>query len=223
MTRQLTVNTKQGSITFTTELEWDQALSLCSSLKKNSFAQSLVDQFNTGRKPLSQTQINWVYKLAEDEVNKSQSTKVIETPVHKAQVFVHNILASMVKAKSSGLKKPQVRLVGLDKAKIKIVYMAMGTNAGGCWINLSSVFSEGAILGGQITPDGELRIFDRGIFDKQAMIDYFVAINENFELAVKDYGSIMSSCSICGIPLTDPKSIERGIGPICAEKYGMGL
>jgi hypothetical protein len=25
-------------------------------------------------------------------------------------------------------------------------------------------------------------------------------------------------CCVCGIELTDPKSVERGIGPVCAKK-----
>lgn len=32
------------------------------------------------------------------------------------------------------------------------------------------------------------------------------------------YGRRISRCVICGLTLTDPKSIERGIGPICAAK-----
>jgi hypothetical protein len=129
----------------------------------------------------------------------------------------------MAKAKSSGLKKPQVRLVGPDKVKVKIVYMEMGTNAGGCWINIASPTDAGYVLGGQISPDGKLRIFDKGVCNRQTMIDYFVSVNENFGVAVKDYGFIMSSCSICGLTLTDPNSVKRGIGPVCAERLGMGL
>lgn len=215
MTKHITISTSKGSTTFTTELEWDEALVLCSSLKSNDFAQSLVDQFNQNRRPLSPKQISWVYKFAQDESNKRQST----TPVlPKTPVFVNNILSSMAQARSNGLKKPQVRLVGPDKLKVKIVYMATGTNAGGCWINISSSDMFGYILGGQITPSGELRIFSREVCDKQVLADYFTAVDGNFEIAVKDYGFIMSSCSICGIPLTDPKSIERGIGPICAGR-----
>ena len=219
MTKHITISTSKGSTTFTTELEWDEALVLCSSLKSNDFAQSLVDQYNHNRRPLSPKQISWVYKFAQDESNKLRSTAPVS---HKAQVFVNNILSSMAQARSNGLKKPQVRLVGPNKLKVKIVYMATGTNAGGCWVNLSSPMDSGYILGGQIRPNGELRIFDKGVCDKQVLADYFTAVDGNFEVAVKDYGFITSSCSICGIPLTDPKSIERGIGPICAEKLGMG-
>lgn len=31
-----------------------------------------------------------------------------------------------------------------------------------------------------------------------------------------------TECAICGRELTDPDSIRRGIGPICAQKHGLG-
>lgn len=34
------------------------------------------------------------------------------------------------------------------------------------------------------------------------------------------FGLEFSHCACCGLELTDPESIERGIGPICAEKWG---
>lgn len=26
-------------------------------------------------------------------------------------------------------------------------------------------------------------------------------------------------CAVCGSPLTDPESMERGLGPVCAERF----
>lgn len=37
--------------------------------------------------------------------------------------------------------------------------------------------------------------------------------------AAKDYGLQTAHCGVCGIQLTDPDSIARGIGPVCAQKY----
>jgi hypothetical protein len=34
------------------------------------------------------------------------------------------------------------------------------------------------------------------------------------------YGKVSGECSCCGRELTDPQSIERGIGPVCATKFG---
>jgi hypothetical protein len=35
------------------------------------------------------------------------------------------------------------------------------------------------------------------------------------------YGRATGSCSCCGRELTDPVSIEQGIGPICVTKWGL--
>lgn len=35
------------------------------------------------------------------------------------------------------------------------------------------------------------------------------------------YGRLFGGCSICCRKLTDPESVERGIGPICAERFGL--
>jgi len=40
------------------------------------------------------------------------------------------------------------------------------------------------------------------------------------EQAAKNYGHQLGQCSLCGRTLTNPESIEAGIGPICAGKAG---
>jgi hypothetical protein len=44
-------------------------------------------------------------------------------------------------------------------------------------------------------------------------------IMENPLGSAQDYGKHSGHCGICGIQLTDPVSLARGIGPICAQKY----
>ena len=34
------------------------------------------------------------------------------------------------------------------------------------------------------------------------------------------YGKEFGQCAVCGRELSDPVSIERGIGPICADNLG---
>lgn len=47
-----------------------------------------------------------------------------------------------------------------------------------------------------------------------------LAVAANPEAAAVAYGKQTGSCSCCGRELTDPVSVERGIGPICAQKWG---
>jgi hypothetical protein len=45
-------------------------------------------------------------------------------------------------------------------------------------------------------------------------------VKRGVENAVSDYGHQIGSCGICHRTLTDPVSIDRGIGPVCAGKVG---
>ena len=40
------------------------------------------------------------------------------------------------------------------------------------------------------------------------------------EAAAVAYGKAWSRCGVCNRTLTDDASIARGIGPICAERFG---
>lgn len=44
------------------------------------------------------------------------------------------------------------------------------------------------------------------------------AMRDPLTLAIS-YGRRTGRCSCCGRELTDPSSVERGIGPICASKF----
>jgi hypothetical protein len=46
-----------------------------------------------------------------------------------------------------------------------------------------------------------------------------VAAASDPKAAAIAYGKRTGSCCICARELTDPQSVEAGIGPICAEKY----
>lgn len=42
-----------------------------------------------------------------------------------------------------------------------------------------------------------------------------------YQLEVRATAKPTSACCVCGIRLTNPASIRNGIGPVCAEKYGV--
>lgn len=207
--KHFTLSTRSGLVSFSTELEWDQAISIVSKLN-NDFARSLSAQWETGNRPLSETQIAWVYRLAQDSLSPSSKAPGAQ---------VTTILESMKKALGSGLKRPKVRLIGPNGVKVRVSIMTAGKNAGGCWINVSEGSEE--VLGGKISPDGSLSVYDNNVCGKKDLESFIMAANANFDTAVKDYGFITCSCAICGLPLTNAESIQRGIGPICAEKFGV--
>jgi hypothetical protein len=53
-----------------------------------------------------------------------------------------------------------------------------------------------------------------------AQLAIFQAIGFNPQKAMTDYGHQLGRCGICHRTLTDPESIARGIGPVCAGKIG---
>jgi hypothetical protein len=69
----------------------------------------------------------------------------------------------------------------------------------------------GRIQGGKYSP-----AFSCTEAEKSAVVD----CASDPHKAAKAYGKAWSICTICGQTLTNDESIARGIGPICAEKYG---
>jgi hypothetical protein len=63
--------------------------------------------------------------------------------------------------------------------------------------------------------DNRIPVKDR---DYRTMIIH--RIEEDPKGAAIRYGRELGVCSICGHTLTDPDSIENGIGPVCATKFG---
>lgn len=64
-------------------------------------------------------------------------------------------------------------------------------------------------------------LFAKRLGDDRAAV---AALLEEFEddplAAAVKYGKLSGRCCSCGRDLTDPASIEAGIGPICAAKFG---
>lgn len=198
--KHLTVNTRRGPISFTTDLEWDEAISLLASLE-SSFAQDLLLQWEKATRPFSPVQIAWVYKLAEDSRKPPQGAVV----GHQ----VPNILRSLASACAKGLKRPALRLLGPDGEQLKISFMTQGRNEGGCWVTM-----DGNLVG-KITPKGEL-----SVYDLPELESHILQINDNLEEYLKEYGKMTSKCGCCGRTLTDPESVRLSMGPICRERFG---
>lgn len=71
---------------------------------------------------------------------------------------------------------------------------------------------------GKITADGALR----------TVVALAPVIKDELRAFVRegrDYlnrvGTETGQCCYCGLPLTDPDSVVRGYGPVCAKRYGL--
>jgi hypothetical protein len=212
----LTVNTRRGPVRFETSLEWNEAIALCreEAQKGNDFATSLIDREDRNLY-MSESQCSWVFKIAEDLRQLKEPKPEVRSTTRS--VDASNILASLAEARAKGIKKPMLRLLMPTDNHIKVKYMSMGKNAGGCWVTSNDN------LIGKIDDGGVFTFTGRPYTDKfvDEVFDFIDITNYDVKSALESYGKITSKCGCCGLPLTNKKSIELGIGPICAEKYGV--
>lgn len=137
---------------------------------------------------------------------QAKVARVVAAPT----VDLGKIEEAFTRAKTAGLKRP---FLLLDAFKFTLA-PAEGRNAGAVYVKTlaeaGSVYL-GKIAGGRFFRSRECSD------DQEARI---VAACADPAAAAKLYGVRTGNCSCCGRELTDPNSIARGIGPICAESFG---
>lgn len=130
-----------------------------------------------------------------------------------AQVNVRFIELAFEKASASGLKIPKMRLIHGETSFV--VYRASKNS-----VNAGSLYVKGA------KEEGYYGKITSGIFYRgrdvsvEQEADIVKACSEPAVAAVA-YGRRTGECSCCGRELTNGESIERGIGPVCADKFGL--
>lgn len=110
------------------------------------------------------------------------------------------------RAKGRGLRMPKITVGGIVITPAK----ATSTNPGALYVKTAGTYlgkvKDGRFLASRdCQPDQEKRI---------------LAFIADPKAAAEAYGKETGVCCVCNAPLTNKVSIERGIGPICAEKMG---
>lgn len=149
---------------------------------------------------LTQNQINAWYRGWE----KLQAAKA----ARQAEVNLDAIREMFDAAIASGYKKPCYRAEGL---KISLASMT-GRNAGCLYVvEIAEDAYQGKI---------EVTTFKAVREAKPDTLARLQLIAADPAAAAVAYGRRTGTCSCCGRELTDPISIEAGIGPICAQRFG---
>lgn len=197
--REFTVFCKGESITFESTFMDDTAWDLLYFVP-GSFASSL---YNADK--LSDKQLAWVHKLAVDFAAQS-------APQDDAKPSqFEGLFAAFEAAKSKGAKRLTLRFDGVN--------VKPNRDNTVLWVTSQSETEMGEYgmkpkYLGKVTPSGcDSRLSD---IVKETIM---AAASDPLNAAIR-YGKVSGSCSCCGRELTDPKSIEAGIGPICATKFG---
>lgn len=130
------------------------------------------------------------------------------------------------KAIASKLKRPKLRFDGFEASLAPL----NGKNAGAIYLKGQKKKTyNGPTVWGSNLPQSEDVYFGKvqgGKFfasgdcgeDQKAKI---VEILADPLAAAVAYGKRYGACSCCGLTLTNPLSVEKGIGPICQKKYGL--
>ena len=170
----------------------------------NGFARSLVNQ-HLAKGRLSPNQ----WAAAERMIAKMAANKVARD-AKSIDVNVGKINDLLVHAK---VKRPVFRAEGLkfSLAPVTLKNGQPAANAGAVYVKAGDEY-QGKISGGKFHAG-------RDCLDDtpQAVVR---AAQDPRGVAVQ-YGRDTGICACCGRTLTDPVSIEMGIGPICAEKWGL--
>lgn len=126
--------------------------------------------------------------------------------IQAAGVLVNDdaLRATFDKLLASGLKRVKLRMSGFAVKPAK----ATGKHPGSLYVTEGETYL-GRVAGGK---------FLRMDCCTQETADKVAALIADPMAAIKVTGQEVGNCAICGLELTDPESIDRGIGPICAER-----
>jgi hypothetical protein len=143
------------------------------------------------------------------DAERIEAAKVYEAtaPV----VDISNVETAIATAVARGVKRPAMR-VGEIKFSIAPV---TSKNAGAIYVKTAIKGEEGIYLG-KIMGGKLFASRDCSEEQKAIIVD---AASDPKGAAIK-HGKLTGQCAICSRELTDAKSIELGIGPVCASNMG---
>lgn len=176
----------------------------------SSFARDIAQQMTLG-KPLTERQRRAAEKMMQKVKAKDASRKAAEGAMEGVSftglrdAFTRASTGS--KLKRLILRAPNLRI---KPAKSRRAAAEIGT---------LFVADDAGRLVGRINESGDLIAVGVGPNAEQRTA--LKSFADDPSAAARRYGKMMSSCAVCGRALSDEKSVELGIGPVCAKAWGL--
>lgn len=142
------------------------------------------------------------------ERDAQREAERVQRAVNAPEVNTKEVEIAFAHAQDKGVKRPKMTLDGF---KISLA-PAHGVNAGALYVVRKA---DDQYLGK--IKDGRFQAVRECTSDEQAAVVKVVNDPKGEAIA---YGQRTGNCCICNRELTNHASIDAGIGPICAEKFG---
>lgn len=172
----------------------------------NTFANSLRGQYEANGK-LSTGQVDAVRDILGDTEAKArrQAARAAAAPSVAGAGF-ERLLQAFKSAEGTGLKRPTL------KCKEIVFSFAKqdSRNPGFVYVKIDGIYK------GKISPEGRFM----GSGASQVETAEVMRIGRDPLAAAIEHGKLTGKCAICSRALDNPESVARGIGPICAKKFG---
>ena len=164
----------------------------------NSFAMSLLVQY-TNKGNLSERQ----WDAAENMISK------VQRRTERREEMTRDVDVSRIKTllETAKVKKPVFRAAELAFSLAPM----QGRNGGAVYVKRGPDY-QGKIMQGKFIPVSTCH---------GDTADAVVRVASDPRGEAVQHGKVTGRCSCCGRELTDPVSIEMGIGPICASNWGL--
>lgn len=178
---------------------------LTKAMEWSEFAGSLHAAAHNG-KALSEKQLAAAYSMMAKQAARAEA-RAAEQKKSQVEVDLAPIRVMFEAAVAAGHKAPKYRAEGLIISRAA----SYGRNPGALYVKNADDLYLGKITGTVFSPTRE------GVETHKAL----AVIAQNPLAAAIAYGRRTGKCACCGRELTKGESIDRGIGPICAEKWGL--
>lgn len=179
----------------------------------NDFARSIWQQYQE-RGQLSEKQVAAAWRMVEKV--RAKERERAEQEAAPRESFPG--LVTLFNAASGNLKFPKLHLT--TEAGDPVVVSLAGPNSRNPgWLNVTDggPFGDNRFYG-RIQPDGTSALCKNVPEDVVAVLR---RVSDDPDHELKGQGARTGKCCCCGKTLTDPASVDKGIGPICESNWGL--